>query len=377
MREDDRSKVSVIVPVCNVETYLAQCLDSILGQTHRDLEVICLDDGSTDGSLAILEAYAAKDGRVRVVAKENEGYGATCNRGIDMATGRWVSIIEPDDWIDSTMYADMLGFAASFDEVVDVVKCPWTDWFEWDDPATAHSAPGSLAGRLATSKESFTLADEPVLIEGHPSVWSAIYRKGFLDDNGIRFRPYPGAGWADNPFLIDTLARARSIVYLDTPYYNYRADLPFSTLDHKSDEAVARPFDRWLDMLDILEGLGIDDRGILEAHYLRGFNYADGAVFDDGEDNPVVAAKTREMFSRMDPDIVYWHPKLRARRKRRFQEVTGDHRPLMPNPRRMRYLAGESLYQFEERGGLVGLGSRIARFARDRHIEKGTRPDGE
>lgn len=375
MHDDDRSQVSVIIPVCNVETYLDQCLDSIQNQTYRDLEIICLDDGSTDGSLAILQAHAEKDPRIRVVAKENEGYGATCNRGIEMARGRWISIIEPDDWIDATMYHSMLDFASTFAEPIDIIKCPWTDVYDWDDPETIHSQPGSLAGRLATSRSPFRLVDAPVLIEGHPSVWSALYRREFLDENSIRFRPYPGAGWADNPFLIDTLARAKAIIYLDHAFYNYRCDLPWSTLDHKTDEAVARPFDRWEDMMDILEELGVDDRGILEAHYLRGFNYADGAVHDDGADNPVVRERRAHMFSRMDPQIVYWHPKLRPRRKHLYQEVTANELPLMPNPRRARYLLEETCYQFRARGGMEGLAKRTERYIRDREVKKGHRPD--
>ncbi len=367
--------VSVIVPVCNVETYLDECLASICNQTLKDIEVLAIDDGSTDGSLAILEKWAEKDSRVHVTAKANEGYGATCNLGIDLAKGAWVSIIEPDDWIEPRMYADMVSFADSFETPIDIVKTPWTDWLDWDDTETIHSNPGTLKGRLSTSKRPFILADEPVLIEVHPSIWSALYRREFLDENNIRFIPYPGAGWADNPFLIETMVKAKAIVYLDRAYYNYRADLAYATLDHSTPEAIARPFERWLDMMDILDREHVTDRGILEAHYLRGFNYADGAIYDDGPDNPVVIQKTKEIFSRMDPEIVYWHPKLRDRRKKYYQKVTGQKRPLIFNPQRARYLVGETLYQFENRGGLAGLQKRIMRFVEDSRIQKGHKPD--
>ena len=80
--------VSVIVPICNVQKYLAECLESILAQTHRELEVICINDGSKDASLAIMQTFAARDSRVIVVDKPNEGYGATCNRGLEMAHGQ-------------------------------------------------------------------------------------------------------------------------------------------------------------------------------------------------------------------------------------------------------------------------------------------------
>ena len=91
------SLVSVIVPIYNAGPYLEQCLDSIVGQTHNNLEIILLNDGSTDGSLSIMQRYATTDDRIKIVDKQNQGYGATCNRGLTEATGTWISIVEPDD----------------------------------------------------------------------------------------------------------------------------------------------------------------------------------------------------------------------------------------------------------------------------------------
>ena len=76
------SLVSVIVPIYNASPYLEQCLDSIVGQTHKDLEIILLNDGSTDNSLAAMQRYAAQDKRIKIIDKQNQGYGATCNRGL-------------------------------------------------------------------------------------------------------------------------------------------------------------------------------------------------------------------------------------------------------------------------------------------------------
>ena len=103
MQEDASSLVSVIVPIYNAGKFLRQCLDSICNQTHKNLEIILIDDGCTDDSPAVIDEYAARDSRVKAVHKENGGYGAGCNRGIEMATGKWISIIEPDDYIDLNM----------------------------------------------------------------------------------------------------------------------------------------------------------------------------------------------------------------------------------------------------------------------------------
>ena len=105
MHGDSQSLVSVIVPIYNVEKYLDQCLDSIEAQTHKNIEVLCINDGSTDGSPDIIRAHAAGDPRVVMVDKANGGYGQGCNMGLRLAKGDWISIVEPDDWIEPTMYA--------------------------------------------------------------------------------------------------------------------------------------------------------------------------------------------------------------------------------------------------------------------------------
>ena len=100
--------VSLVVPIYNVQDYLEQCLASIQSQSYTNLEIICLNDGSTDSSLALLEAYAARDGRLVIIDKANEGYGKTCNRGIAAAHGTWVGIVEPDDYLEPTMVQELV-----------------------------------------------------------------------------------------------------------------------------------------------------------------------------------------------------------------------------------------------------------------------------
>ena len=104
-------KVSIIVPTYNVEQYLAECMDSITGQTLRELEIICVNDGSTDGSLNILKKYAASDDRIIIIDKKNEGYGRAMNDGLDRASGEYVGIVEPDDYVDLHMYEDLYRIA--------------------------------------------------------------------------------------------------------------------------------------------------------------------------------------------------------------------------------------------------------------------------
>ena len=114
-------RVSVIIPVCNVEAYLRQCLDSVLNQTLRDIEAVCFDDGSTDGSAAILAEYAAKDPRVRVLRQDNLGTVVARKRAVAAATGEWCLFLDPDDWIAPETCERMVTAAAA--SGADVVQC--------------------------------------------------------------------------------------------------------------------------------------------------------------------------------------------------------------------------------------------------------------
>lgn len=103
--------LSVIVPVYNVENYLAHCLDSILSQTFTDFEVLLIDDGSTDGSRAVCERYAAQDDRIRLFHKENGGLVSARQYGFPFAQGEYVTFVDSDDWIDPAMYQNLCGAA--------------------------------------------------------------------------------------------------------------------------------------------------------------------------------------------------------------------------------------------------------------------------
>ena len=108
---ENHELVSVVIPVYNAEATLDECLASIEVQTHPELEIVCVNDGSTDASAAIARDHASRDGRIVLVDKPNEGYGASCNRGVGVARGTWVAIVEPDDTLPPTAYEDLLSCA--------------------------------------------------------------------------------------------------------------------------------------------------------------------------------------------------------------------------------------------------------------------------
>ena len=108
-------RVTVLVPIYNVEEYLPKCLLSLSNQILDDMEVICLNDGSTDNSLDIIKDFAKKDPRIKIVNKKNTGYGDTMNKGIKLASGEYIGIVEPDDYVDPDMFIEMYALAKKHD----------------------------------------------------------------------------------------------------------------------------------------------------------------------------------------------------------------------------------------------------------------------
>lgn len=107
-------KVSVIIPVYNTERYLKQCLDSVLAQTLEEIEILCVDDGSTDSSPSILQSYAEKDSRVHIIQKENGGVVSARKVGIEAATGRYLGFMDSDDWVEPEMYEKLYGYGVEY-----------------------------------------------------------------------------------------------------------------------------------------------------------------------------------------------------------------------------------------------------------------------
>ena len=348
-----RPLVSIVVPVFNAGPSLDQALDSLTGQTYGNLEIICLNDGSTDDSLAIMERHGAADARIRIIDKANEGYGATCNRGIDEARGDWIGVLEPDDWLlpgaieamvsaaeEAARAAGDPNAAVTAPTVPDLVKTPYWRVLFPDAPeqalvhcyykgTTAPANAAALAGGWL-AQGSPAIASCPSLMEYHPSIWSALYRADFLREHGIRFLPIPGAGWADNPFLVETMAAARSIVYLDTPFYCYREEMPA----HFEETIRRQPtlvFDRWHDGADVLERHPDLDDHVVQAHYHRGFNNRDKAAAVLGDTSPLVQSETTRMFGRMKTALVLDDPALSPAQKTLFARTIGrpDYHPTL------------------------------------------------
>ena len=243
--------ISVVVPVYGVEKYLRQCVDSILAQTYGNLEVILVDDGSKDLCPQIIDEYVARDARIRAVHQPNGGYSAAMNHGLELATGEWIGIVEPDDWIEPEMYETLMSKA--IETGADIVKSDFNQVI--DERKTGAFLSRYMVERPPTTG---TIEEMAQIIGDHSSIWTAIYRRQMIEDNHIRFVPAPGAAWTDAPFQINTFLVARKIAWVDAPLYNYRF---FVSGGIKNIQIV---FDRAVEMMDLLEryGAGMNTCGI-------------------------------------------------------------------------------------------------------------------
>lgn len=356
--------VTVIVPCYNVADFVEQCIDSIFDNEVVRLEVLAVNDGSPDDTPEILARLAGKYEGLTVLDKPNGGYGAACNLGIDCAHGAYVAIVEPDDYVRPGFYDRVIAFAGTFDELPQIIKTPYIRVYM---PNTPEERLYNCAyrGRITPDHQPFTLADEPRLIQHHPSIWSALYLRSFLDEKGIRFMEVPGAGWVDNPFLVETLAQADSIAYLDEPFYCYREDLPGSSSMLKS---TGLAFERWNQMMDILEELGVDDPAILSAHYVRGFTYLTGILEEANVSGTEAEAEMKHMFDRMDPKLVLASPYLGNDRKELFCRVQDITDASWDRLAHLGSLADEFWYSWGSNGPAFALSRVGVYFARRLHL---------
>lgn len=356
--------VTVIVPCYNVERFLDQCMSTVLANDRARLEVIVVNDGSKDGSLAVMRRFEGADPRVHVVDKPNGGYGMGVNAGLANAHGTYVAIVEPDDYVRPHFYDETVAFARTFPELPDIVKTPYTRVTMPETPRERlyHCA---YYDRIHPQRQPFTLHDEPRLIQHHPSIWSALYRRAFLEEKDIHMMEAPGAGWVDNPFLVETYCQAASIAFLNKEFYCYREDLPGSSSMLKT---TGLAFERWNQMTDIIERLGVDDPGILSAHYIRGFTYLSGIMEEANIAGSPAEAEMRRMFARMDPDLVLASRYLDGKRKALFCRVRGIEGARWSSLPHLGSLADEFWYSLRTNGVRFALSRVGVYFARRLHI---------
>lgn len=210
-------KVSVIVPVYNVESYLPRCLDSLVRQTLDDMEIIVVDDGSMDGSGRIADQYAENHKNMVVIHKPNEGYGKTMNRGLTVAKGEYIGIVESDDWCSPFMFERL--YALAKEKTVEVIKSDYYKWWGSDDYCRYQNIAGQELYNIKTN-----IKRNKQLCFMAPTIWTAIYKRNFLVENEIDFLGTPGASYQDASFHHKVMFCADSLLIINESYIYYRQD---------------------------------------------------------------------------------------------------------------------------------------------------------
>lgn len=228
-------KVSVVVPVYNTEKYLRQCLDSLMAQTLKEIEVICVNDGSYDSSLSIITEYVERDRRFKAINKENSGYGASMNMGFQMASGEYIGILESDDYIEPHMLETLYSKAKA--DSLDVCKC---GFFYYHSLPQARNIEARMTQSLINKGVFCPLTDlkspkaQLSLFGIKPTIWSAIYKREFIRGNEIRFTETPGASFQDTAFNFKVWALAKKVRLIKPCLIHYRQDNELSSVNSRS-----------------------------------------------------------------------------------------------------------------------------------------------
>ena len=233
-------KVSIVVPVCNVEQYLRECLDSCINQTLREIEIICVNDGSTDNCLNILKEYAAADDRVKIISKDNAGYGHTMNIGMDMAKGEYIGIVESDDFVEPDMYEEL--YRTVKENEVDWVKADFKRVFDIDGKYE-YKYVKTARNNYMYNRIIENIPNDKYYFETFRSImntWSGIYKREFIVKNVIRHNETPGASFQDNGFYFKTVCHAEKLLFINKPFYCYRMDNPNSSSNNKGKVDAAK-----------------------------------------------------------------------------------------------------------------------------------------
>ncbi len=223
-------KVSILVPICNVERYLRECLDSLVNQTLREIEIICINDGSTDSSLSIIREYERRDERIVVIDKPNSGYGDSMNKGIELARGEYIGIVESDDFASLNMFETLYKEAAKND--LDIVRSNYYAHRTGEDSSCDYLVENLAA--CGSYDKVFHPIDNPRVFMCQPAIWTSIYKKSMIDKEEVRFLPTPGASFQDTAFYFKAFYAADRVKLLKDGYLHYRIDNANSSVKNQN-----------------------------------------------------------------------------------------------------------------------------------------------
>lgn len=252
-------KISIIVPVYNNGQFIAQCLDSLIGQTFVDIEIICVDDGSTDDTPLMLDAYSKKDTRIKIIRQDNAGPSGARNRGLGEVKGRYVMFVDGDDWIDAVMCEAL--YQAAVKEDADCVMCSYVseftngptvkrifkeEYLSLDRQETKRKVHRRLFGLVGDELSKPEACDLLV------SACMQLFKRSLI--SSIQFVDTKRIGTEDVLFQIEAYDRCGRFVYIGKPFYHYRKTNASSlTSTHKPEL-----FEKWQALYELMEQFALE-----------------------------------------------------------------------------------------------------------------------
>lgn len=292
-------KVSVIMPVYKVEAYVGRAIESVLGQTLDDLELLVVDDGSPDRSGEICDAYAARDPRVQVFHRENGGAPAARNYAIERARGEYLCFFDSDDWVEPRMLEDMYRMGHDNDLQL-VISGFYIDTYGSDDPGNflrqiLHVPTQVFESQRQFREQAWRLFD----VNQFYSPWNKLYRRDYVEEHHLRF---PQTFWDDFPFVLSVIADVERVGVTGEAYYHFiRAREESETTRYRKGMYEKREEEhRW--MLGLYEYWGVDDEDSREMIMRRYTERLVGCVEnvtcpDSGLTRSQMRARVREIIS--------------------------------------------------------------------------------
>ena len=279
--------ISVIVPVYNVEKYLKQCLDSILVQTFSNIEIICVNDGSTDNSRKILEEYKNKDSRIKIVDKKNGGLSSARNAGMKVAVGEFISFIDSDDWIEPTMLEKL--YESMTTHNTDITICAVHQF----DEQKQKNDDSNKYYTLEYFDESFdnkvfSYEDvRPFIMDVCVMAWNKLYRRSHIDECQAEFPE--GLIFEDGPFFFSIFFKTKRVSIVRDFLYNYRIN--------RTGSIIQKAGKKFLDVIDVVE-----------------------LMFNSIKNEPFFNDIKNEFYIRKADDIVYRYDVIGLADKKQFSK---------------------------------------------------------
>ena len=216
-------KISILIPCYNVENFIEQCIVSVMRQTLKNIEIICINDGSIDNTLNILKKYQKIDSRIKIIDKKNTGYGDSMNCALELAQGEYIGIVESDDFVEANMFQTLYEYANK--ENTEITRCCY---FEYKNGIDIEKKNNLIKKNCVYNPN---IVSE--VFWQSPSIWAAIYKRRWINDNQIRFLATPGASYQDISFSFKTYACCERFIMIDGAYLHYRIDNQNSSIHSK------------------------------------------------------------------------------------------------------------------------------------------------